>query len=188
LKKASSSQHWRLNHQISARELRVLDADGKQIGVMSREEAMRKADELNADLIEIAPQATPPVAKIEEFGKFKYKEEKKLKKAKKGIKGGDTKEIRYTPFIADADFETRNKRVDEFLKEGNKVRINVKFGGRQMGSKQFGYEIVKRICAQFEGRINVDMEPKFLGRSLIAVISPTSKAKVVTEKKTEDSV
>ncbi|MCX7928262.1 MAG: translation initiation factor IF-3 [Patescibacteria group bacterium] len=181
MKKASFSHHWRINHQIHAKELRVLDSNGKQIGIMTREEALKKALVANADLIEIAPNANPPVAKIEDFGKFKYKEEKKIKKAKKGVKKGDTKEIRFTPFIGDADFETRIKRIDKFFKEGNKVRINVRFSNKQMGSKQFGYEIVKRVINSLNGRANLDMEPKFLGRSLIAVISPNNKSKKQSE-------
>lgn len=187
MKKASSSYHWRINHQISAKELRVIDSNGKQIGILSREEALKRAYEMNADLIEIAANANPPVAKIEDFGKFRYKEEKKIKKSKKGLKGGETKEIRFTPFIGNADFETRIKRIDEFLKEGNKVRINVKFSGRQMGSKQFGYDLIKRILDSFDGRASLDMEPKFLGRSLITVVSPNNKAKQKNENaKTEN--
>lgn len=178
----NNKSHFRINHQISARELRVIGSDGKQIGLMSREEALQKASELELDLIEIAPMAKPPVAKIEDFGKFKYQEEKKLKKSKKGSKGGDIKEIRFSPFIGDHDFNTRVERIREFLDENNKVRIVVKFGGRQMGSKEFGYNVVKRIIQIFESRIVIDMEPKFIGRHLTAVISPTNK------KKTDDKV
>ena len=167
--------NYRINHQISASELRVIGPDGKQIGVLNRSEAQKKADELNLDLIEIAPKAKPPVAKIESLGKFRYHEEKKLKKQKKGAKSGELKEIRFSPFIAPHDYDVRLERIKEFLDENNKVRVVVVFKGRQMGNKDFGYDILDKVTKAFVGRIVIDMDPKFLGRHLAMVISPTHK-------------
>lgn len=179
---------YRINNQINAPKVRVLNADGSQLGVMKLSDALREAINKNLDLIEIVPNANPPVCKITQLGKLKYEAEKKARKEKKGSKGGDTKEIRFTPFIGQADYDTRVERIREFLSDKNKVRVVVKFGGRQMGSKQFGYDLVKRIFNEFEGNINIDMPPKFLGRHLTTVISPLNKIRKdeKNEKQTED--
>lgn len=181
----NSKSHWRINNEIRAREVRVVSADGKQIGVMSLADALRASQEAGVDLVEIAPMAVPPVTKIIEFGKFRYIEEKKAKKEKRGSKASELKEIRFSPFIGQADYETRTARIKEFLEERNKVRAVVVFKGRQLGSKQFGYDLLKRILADFDGKVSVDMEPKFVGRHLAMIISPLSKAKQVKEQNGE---
>ena len=173
---------YRTNEQIRANEVRVLDDKGKQLGVMKREEALAKAREQGIDLVEIAPKAKPPVAKVIEFGKFKYQEEKKLKKQKKGIKNVDVKELRFSPFIGEADYASRLKRIREFMAEGHKIRPVVKFKGRQMGSKQFGYNLLKRLLTDLEGNVNIDMEPKFIGRHLAMVISPVAQGKKIKDQ------
>ena len=162
----------KVNNQIRAPKVRVIGPDGKGVGILGISEAIEKARKLNLDLVEIAPQAKPPVAKIVDLGKFKYQEEKKLRKEKKGSKGGETKEIRFSPFIGDADYLNRIERIREFLEEKNKVRVVVKFGGRQMGSKKYGYDLLDRVFTEFGDGINIDMQPKFLGRHLTCVISP----------------
>ncbi len=174
---------WRINDQIRAPEVRLLGQDGKQIGVVKREEALLKAREAGLDLIEIAPKAQPPVAKIEELGKFRYQEEKKLQRQKKGAKAAEVKEIRFSPFIAGHDFETRFERIEEFLEDNSKVRAVVVFKGRQLGSKNFGYELLKKLLGRLEGKVVVDMEPKFIGRHLVMVISPTKK--IIMKKESE---
>lgn len=135
------------------------------------------------DLVEIAPKAKPPVAKIIDFGKFKYQEEKKAQKAKRGSKSADLKEVRLSPFIGEADYKTRFDRIQGFLKRGDKVRTVIKFKGRQMGSKKFGYNVLQRILKELETEVNIDMEPKFIGRHLSMVISPMTKNKKVEPKK-----
>lgn len=175
--------NWRINQQIRAEKVRVIDADKKFVGIMTLKEALEKGQELGLDLVEIAPKANPPVVRMIELGKFKYEQEKRLKKEKKGAKGGETKEIRFSPFIAEADYQNRIERIREFLKEGNKVRIVVKFKGGQMGSKDFGYDLIKRVISEIGSPINIDMEPKFLGRYLASVISPMSKLKKEGENK-----
>jgi len=166
----SSSLYWRVDNNIRAPEVRVIGADGKQVGVMKTSEALKKA------------QAKPPVAKIVDYGKFRYQEEKKLRKEQKGVKGGEVKEIRFSPFIAENDYQIRLGRVKEFLGERNKVRLVVVFKGRQMGSKPFGYNLLKRIVDELAGTISVDMEPKFLGRQLIMVVSPVGKKNAKTKE------
>ena len=167
----SISNNWRLNEKIPALELRVLDFESKQIGVLKKEEAIKLAKEQGLDLIEIAPNAKPVVAKIMDFGKFRYQEEKKAKEANKKSKPSDLKELRYSPFIGEGDYQTRHKRIDEFLRDKHKVKIVIYFKVKQLGSKQFGYAILNRIVKDIGDEINIDMKPKFLGRNLIMIIS-----------------
>lgn len=182
--------NWRINNYIRADEVRVIDEKGEQLGVLKLEEAIKRAKDQSKDLIEIAPSAVPPVAKIIEFGKFKYQEEKKLKKQKTKTKASELKEIRFSPFIGQGDFDTRMARIKEFLDENNKVRLVVVFKGRQMGSKKFGYELLEKVVEPISNRISIDMEPKFFGRHLAMVISPNKKkaqnAKTKDEKVTEE--
>ena len=148
-----------------------MGSDGKLIGEMPRDEAVKKAHDEGLTLVEIAPNAVPPVAKIVDFGKFKYSEEKKLRAQAKGVKGGEVKEIRFSPFIGDNDFATRIKRIKEFFAEKNKVRVVVVFTGPQMRVKHIGFEVINKIKAEFGDNIITDMEPKFLGKHLMTVIS-----------------
>jgi translation initiation factor IF-3 len=149
---------------------------------MTRDEAIKKAQSEGLTLVEIAPTANPPVAKIVDFGKFKYAEEKKARQKVKGAKGGEVKEVRFSPFISENDFATRIKRINEFFAEKNKVRVVVVFKGPQMRVKEAGYSIINKIKAEFGDSINTDMEPKFLGKHLITVISQTNKSKKAREQ------
>jgi translation initiation factor IF-3 len=165
--------------------VRVLGEDGKQVGIMSSNEALAKAMDAGLDLVEIAPMAKPPVVRIVELGKFKYEQEKRERQQKKSSKSGELKEIRFSPFIGDHDFDTRIERIKEFLDDSFKVRIVVVFKGRQMGSKQFGYEIIGKVLQALEGKVQQDGEPKFLGKHLMTVISPVKGKK--TAEQNEDS-
>ena len=175
---------WRLNEAVRAPELRVITADGKQLGVMGRDEALKKAKEEGVDLVEIAPTAKPPVVKLIDFGKFRYQEEKRARQEAKKAKASELKEIRFSPFIAENDYNTRLERVKKFLGEKNKVKIVVVFMGKQMGSKKFGYNLIDRIMNELGENISIDMKPKFLGRHLITIVSPVinKNAKTKNEK------
>lgn len=168
--------------------MRVIGAKGKQIGVLKRDEALKKAREAKLDLVEIAPKAKPPVVKIVDLGKFRYQEEKKLRTQKKRVKAPELKEVRFSPFIGQADYDTRLMRIKEFLDERNKVRLVVKFKGRQMGSKQFGYNLLKRILNELGESVAADSEPKFMGRHLVMVISPTRKSAETPARNATQSV
>lgn len=172
---------WLLNEAIRAPKLRVITADGKQLGVMGRDEALEKAKELNVDLVEIAAMAKPPVVKLIDFGKFKYQEEKRARREAKKTKSSELKEIRFSPFIAENDYNTRLERVKEFLEEKNKVKIVVVFMGRQMGSKKFGYNLIERIMRDLGENVAVDMKPKFLGRHLMTIVSPVTNKNAKTK-------
>lgn len=168
--------------------MRVISPDGKQLGILSLSDALKKAGEYELDLIEIAPNANPPVAKIYDLGKFRYSEEKKMRKQKKGAKAGELKEIRFSPFIAQHDYLTRIERIKKFFEDRSKVKLVVAFKGREMGSKDFGYRLIEKIRQTFEGKIAVDMEPKFFGRNLVCIISPLANPKSVEPKeKTKDN-
>lgn len=183
----NSTLFWRTDQAIRAPEVRVIDSAGKQLGVMKLEKALEKAKKEELTLVEIAPKAVPPVVKIVEFGKFRYQEEKKQREREKKTKGGELKEIRFSPFIAENDYNIRLGRVKEFLSEKNKVRLVVVFKGKQMGSKQFGFNLLKKLVNELGETISIDMDPKFLGKHLIMIVSPTTK-KIVKEEnaKTED--
>lgn len=176
---------WRTDYQIRAVRLRVIGSDSKLLGEMSKDEAIAKAKEEGLTLVEIAPNATPPVAKIVDYGKFKYAEEKKARAQAKGVKGGEVKEIRFSPFIGEADFKVRIERIKEFFAEKNKVRVVVVFTGPQMRVKNIGYDIIKKVKTELGENVITDMEPKFLGKHLVTVISQTNKKKLQDNAKSQ---
>jgi translation initiation factor IF-3 len=139
---------------------------------VTRDEALQKAREENIDLVEIAASAQPPVVRLINFQKFKYQEAKKEREAARKTKKVDIKEIRLTPFIGKNDLNVRMERAKEFLTQGNKVRLVVRFTGRQMGRQQFGYEVIKKALVILESLATMDSEPKFVGRQLITVLTP----------------
>lgn len=160
-----------LNHRIQAEELRVIDNEGNQIGVVSKTEAIGKAQELGLDLVLIAPNAKPPVAKITDFKKFLYIQEKKQKEAKKGAKKSTVKDIKLSLFIGPADLERMNDKTKEFLEEGNQVRLNLTMKGREVTKKQMGYDLLNKFIAEL-GEVNISKEPRQEGRVIRAVVSP----------------
>lgn len=166
---------YRINHQIQAPKVRLLSSDGTQIGVVTIDEARAKAAQAKLDLVEIAGSADPPVVKIVNFKKFKYQEAKKDREATKKVKKVDLKEIWLKPFMAQNDLQMRIDRIEEFLLAGNKVRIVVRFSGRQMTHQEFGYELLKKVFDTLKEISAVDQPPKMIGRQIICVISPVKK-------------
>lgn len=149
----------RINHQIKSNEVRLIDYDGTQIGIVSNYEALKKAEERGLDLIEISPQAVPPVCKIMGFDKFKYEIQQKQKKAKKKLKEVEIKEFRLKLNIFKTDLETRLERMNEFLKKGDKIKVTIVFRGRENHKKELGYELAGKIINYFGDRIEVEKEP-----------------------------
>ena len=154
--------------------MRLLDENGKQIGIFSKLEALQKAKENNVDIVEIAANAKPPVAKLIDFKKFKYQEAKKDRENKKNQKNVGIKEIRLRPFIGEHDFQTRKEQAVGFLKDGNQVKINVQFKGRELAKKEFGYTILNRFLNELNG-IKVVREPHMEGKFLVAQVVNESK-------------
>jgi translation initiation factor IF-3 len=160
-----------------------LDPEGKQIAVLSRFEALKKAKELGVDLVEIAPMANPPVVKIIDFKKFLYQESKRKNEEKKKSKVSETKEIRLGPFMNDHDLKTMIKRGTGFLENNDKVRLIVKFIGRQIAHPEFGQEILRKVIDALSGVSKLERDPHFEGKSLIAILSPERSSKRVSGKK-----
>ncbi len=172
---------YRVNQNITAKEVRLLNEDGTQVGVISLEDARKKAIEVGTDLVEIAPQAQPPVVKLINFKKFKYQLAKKEQAEKKKQKGGELKEVRFTPFMAENDFQTKFRRVAEFLGDNNKVRLVVRFKIREIPSKQFGFNILTRVTNSLSESATIDQPAKMIGRQILMTISPT-KNKVIPKQ------
>lgn len=175
---------YRINERIAARELRVLDAEGKQVGILDRFAALSKAKEMGLDLVEIAPLAKPPVAKIVDYNKFLYQEDKKKREEKKKAKVSETKEVRLGPFISDNDLQVMVKRAREFLMEGDKVRFVVKFRGRQVTRPEFGFATARKAIEALSDVAKVERDPHMEGRQLVAIVS--FERKKTNEKKAEN--
>lgn len=166
---------YRVNERIFASTLRVLDTEGKQIGIISKFEALEQARSQGLDLVEIAPAAKPPVAKIIDFKKFLYQEAKKGREEKKRAKSSDTKEVRLGPFMSDNDLGVMSRRAREFLLDGNKVRLIVIFKGRQVTHPEFGHNILDKVLESLKDVSKVERERHLEGKKLIILISPDKK-------------
>ena len=164
----------RINKQIRVREVRLIQEDGEQ-GIMPTQDALDLAKNQGLDLVEVAPQANPPVVKILDYGKFKFENEKKIRDSKKKQKQLKLKEIRVQPKIDDHDLEFKTKHVRGFLAEGNKVKVTVRFRGRELAHTELGLEVLKTVMAQLEGEYVLDKAPAMEGRFMSMVLS--SKAK-----------
>lgn len=171
-KRQDNRKFYRINERIFASLLRVLDAEGKQIGVLSRFDALQKAKDLGVDLVEVAPMANPPVVRIIDFKKFLYQESKKKNEEKKRSKVSETKEIRLGPFMNDHDLNTMIRRGTGFLENNDKVRLIVKFMGRQITHPEFGKEIMQKAILALSNLSKLEREPHFEGKQLIAILSP----------------
>ena len=171
------SKYYRINQYIQAKEVRVVDEEGRQVGVMPIFNAIQKAREAEVDLVEVAPKAQPPVCRIINFKKFLYIEAKKEKEEKKGQKGGEIKEIQLTPFIAQNDLQTRIKKTKAFIEENNKVKVRIRFRGYELGKKEFGYRLIDQMAQQLEGVAAKEGEPKFMGRELFVIFGPDRSKK-----------
>jgi len=161
---------YTINHHITAPQLRVIDSEGKQVGLLSREQAIQEAQQRELDLILIAPHSSPPVAKIIDFKKFLYQEQKKQKEAKKGVKKSTVKDIKFSLFIAEADLQRLVNKGKEFLKDGNQVRLNLTLKGREMGKREMAIVLVNKFIGML-GELNISKEPRVEGRVVRAVVA-----------------
>lgn len=175
MRKKFKRKFYRLNWNITAPELRVIDQKGKQVGILRKDEALRLAQEKEIDLVEVAPNASPPVCKLIDFKKFLYLEKKKERAQKKGGGRKGIKEIRLRPFIGDHDYQFRLNQAKEFLSDADKVRIRVQFFGREIAKKKFGFEIINRLIGDLGEVVKVEKEPHFIGRNLIVQLAPDKK-------------
>jgi len=167
--------HIRVNERIRVPEVRLIDSDGKQIGIVSTSEALKIAYEKGLDLVEVSPDTKPPVCKIMDFGKYKYQLEKKEREARKKLKEVEIKEFKIGFNISDYDYSYRKDHMIEVLKEGDKVKVSIVFRGRQMAFKDKGYDLISKIAEDLKDYGTIEKEPKFEGRRLIAIFTPTKQ-------------
>ncbi|MBU1117361.1 translation initiation factor IF-3 [Patescibacteria group bacterium] len=172
-----AQKYYRINHQITAPTIRLLDREGKQIDVLSLQDALKLAHDNELDLVEISGNAKPPVVKMIEYSKFKYQEAKKAKAEKKGTKGGETKEVQMTPFIGQGDYDTRVKKSKDFLATGNKVKLSIKFHGRQIQKPEFGYQLIERFTNDLAELSTTEGAAKLIGKRLLVTFTPVKKTK-----------
>jgi len=163
---------FRVNEKIRAPRVRLVDASGKQVGIVSRDEALRMAQDQGLDLVEVAPQADPPVCRIMDYGQFLYQQAKKAKEARKKQTVVEVKEIKVRPKTDVHDLETKIRHIKRFLKDKNKVKVRVFFRGREITKPELGMEVLKKILAEVEGEAQVEMKPRMEGRQMIMVLAP----------------
>lgn len=161
-----------INEEIRARELRVISSDGEQLGIMSRDEALDISEKKNLDLVLISPNANPPVAKILDYGKYRYDQQKREKEAKKKQKTSQVKEIRLSTFIEEHDIQVKANTASKFLKDGDKVKVSLRFRGRERDYKSRGFEVMDKFAEVVRDVADIEKKPKFEGRSLIMFLSP----------------
>ncbi len=176
----------RMNEQIRAAEVRVIGTDGEMIGIMSPKEGIELARSKQQDLIEIVPNAKPPVCKIIEFGKWKYEQQKREKLAKKSSHQQLMKEVRFHPHTDTHDFEFKVRHARNFIEEGHKVKAYVQFKGREVTYKQFGEELLNNFKARMEDIAKVDQDMSMMGRMMSMVLSPAGKKKPVGDAAKKD--
>tara|TARA_Y100000590_G_C15169181_1_gene806700 strand:+ start:63 stop:593 length:531 start_codon:yes stop_codon:yes gene_type:complete len=162
----------RTNEQITASEVRVISSTGKQLGIISIREALNHAEDEGFDLVEVSPDAKPPVCKIIDYGKLKYKEQKSKKEARKKQKTIEVKEIKMRPGINKHDYDVKIKAVSKFIKEGNKVKISMRFRGREMEHKNIGIELLNKITEQVSEYAKLEVPPKPEGRQIMMLLVP----------------
>ena len=169
----ASTAH-QINEEIRDREVRLIDADGGQLGVMAAAEAQRHADEAGLDLVKISPNAVPPVCKLMDYGKFRFEQAKREKEAKKNQHVVEVKEIRMSPGIDVGDFSTKVRSAQKFLADGNRVKVTVRFRGREMAHTEIGKDLLLDFAAQCTELAVMDKEPKLEGRHMSIFLSAKS--------------
>lgn len=164
------SKSIRINEAIRARELRVIGTSGEQLGIMSRGDALKAAEEAGLDLVEISPNADPPVAKIIDWGKYQYQKMRELQKSRKNAKTSELKQMRFGLKIGANDLEIKLRKIRAFLADGDKVKVVVMYRGREMAHRELGYELIERVIAQLEDEAILEQTPQMAGRNLSIVL------------------
>lgn len=167
-----SKNELMINEEIRDKEIRVIDADGSMLGIMTAKDAQKLANQKNLDLVKIAPQAAPPVCRIMDYGKYMFELAKKEKEARKNQKVISIKEVRISPTIEDHDFSFKVKNAYKFLQDGDKVKVSVKFRGREMNYTSLGEEVLGKFADAIKDVGTVERKPKLEGRSMIMILNP----------------
>jgi translation initiation factor IF-3 len=161
-----------MNEEIRVREVHLIDKDGGNLGNIPIADALAKAQEAGLDLVEISPNATPPVCKLLDYGKYKYQEQKKAAEARKKQKVVEVKEIKLRPMIDDHDYDVKMRAMLRFFEEGDKVKVTLRFRGREMAHQELGTKLLERVKDDVTKVAKVEMEPRFEGRQVVMVLSP----------------
>lgn len=164
-----------INEEIRAKEVRLIASDGEQLGVVSAADAMQKAEDAHLDLVLISPNATPPVCKLMDYGKYRYDMMKRIKEQRKNQKTIEVKEIRLTPSIDQHDLEVKAKKASGFLQDGNKVKVAVRFRGRELGHTELGREVLDQFASIVASAGEVEKQPKMEGRSMVMFLQPKAE-------------
>ena len=162
----------RINKAIRASEIRLIDQDGNMIGVVSVDEAIAMAEKVGLDLVEVSPNAAPPVCKILDYGKYKYEQQKKAHEAKKNQRVIHIKEVKLRPNIDKHDFDIKMRHVVKFLDAGDKVKVTLRFRGREMAHQQIGMQLLERVKETLVDKIRIEHQPSFEGRQVVMVVAP----------------
>ena len=163
-----------VNENIRARELRVIDSEGEQLGVLSKDEALSKAEQVELDLVLVSPNAKPPVARIMDYGKYRYEQQRKEREQRQNQKQVNLKEVRLSPTIEKNDFETKLRQARKFLEKGDKVKASIRFRGRAITHKEIGREVLERFAEELKDVAEVEQRPKMEGRSMSLQMAPTA--------------
>lgn len=164
-----------MNREISAPEVRLIGSDGQALGVVNIAEALRLSDEAEVDLVEIAPNAAPPVCRLMDYGKFKYQEQKKAHEAKLKQKVIEVKEIKFRPATDEHDYDTKVRKLRRFLEEGDKAKITMRFRGREMAHQELGLKVLERIKGDLDSFAQVESMPRLEGRQMTMMLAPKKK-------------
>lgn len=171
----NSKNGLRVNEMIRVREVRLIDDEGNQKGIVPTMEALKMAKEKDLNLVEVSPNANPPVCKILDFGKYRFEQEKKLRESKKNQKVLKLKEIRMQPKIGSGDLDTKAKHVQEFLNEGSKVKVTIRFRGRELAHTELGYDVLQEVLKRLTSAYVVEKQPAMDGKTMSMTISAKAK-------------
>jgi len=169
-----SAEKHRINRAITAQQVRLIDQDGETVGVVSIREALAMANDVGLDLVEIAAQAVPPVCKIANYGKLKYELQKKKSEAKKKQKVIEVKEVKFTPAIGEHDYQVKLNSITKFVKDGNKVKVTLRFRGRELSHQEIGVKLLSRLVDDTKEIAKCDGSPQLEGRQMMMVLSPAT--------------
>ncbi len=165
----------RRNEQITAREVRLIDAEGEQVGVVSLVEALRQAEEAGLDLVEVSPTAVPPVCRVMDYGKYRFEHNKRIHSAKKKQKQMQIKEIKFRPGTEEGDYQVKLRNLVRFLEAGDKAKVTLRFRGREMAHQELGLKLLQRVEADLEELGTVEQRPRMEGRQMVMVIAAKKK-------------
>ncbi|MFA5682990.1 MAG: translation initiation factor IF-3 [Lysobacteraceae bacterium] len=165
----------RKNEDIRVPRVRVIGADGEMVGILTRDEALSLAEEAGLDLVEIQPNADPPVCKVMDFGKFRFEQQKRASEAKKKQKQVEIKEVKFRPTTDEGDYQIKLRNMRRFLEEGDKIKLTIRFKGREMAHTELGVAMIQRLEAELKDDIVIESRPRLEGRQMVMMISPKKK-------------